>query len=74
MIISLPLSHVYTIIFGPALSCVLYLAAVEYRLQTLQRDWIIAVTDAGQPIYQPLPIYYPLPPPHEGHSWNLTLL
>ena len=25
------------------------MAAVEYRLQTLQRDWIIAVTDAGQP-------------------------
>jgi len=24
------------------------MAAVEYRLQTLQRDWIIAVTDAGQ--------------------------
>ena len=23
------------------------MAAVEYRLQTLQRDWIIAVTDAG---------------------------
>ena len=31
------------------------MAAVEYRLQTLQRDWIIAVTDAGQP--QPFPCY-----------------
>jgi len=24
------------------------MAAVEYRLKDLQRDWVIAVTDAGQ--------------------------
>ena len=49
------------------------MAAVEYRLQTLQRDWIIAVTDAGQHIYYPLPpsMFYCNPKSFTAHSLAL---
>ena len=53
----------------------IFLTAVEYRLQTLQRDWIIAVTDAGQtkPAQSTKPTTSPLPrnTPLSALSWCL---